>query len=66
MSQTHHSQAIAELVHEKSVEILEKRFSGYGGVIAVTKDGDYGTAYNTPRMARAVFSPEMSEPVAEI
>ena len=56
----------AQKAAEKSVEILEKRFSGYGGVIAVTKDGDYGTAYNTPRMARAVFSPEMSEPVAEI
>lgn len=51
---------------EKSVDILKKRFSGYGGVIVVTREGDYGMAYNTPRMARCVYTGEMTEPKAEI
>jgi beta-aspartyl-peptidase (threonine type) len=51
---------------EKSIRILKKRFSGYGGVILVTRDGDYGIAYNTPRMARAVYSKDLYEPWAEV
>jgi len=51
---------------EKSVDILKKRFLGYGGCIVVTKDGDYGIAYNTPRMARAVYTAQMSDPVAAV
>ncbi len=51
---------------ERSIAVLRKRFSGYGGVIAVTRRGDYGIAYNTPRMARAVYSAGMSSPLAEI
>lgn len=51
---------------EKSVNILKNRFSGYGGVVVITKDGDYGIAYNTPRMARAVYSQEMTEPWAAV
>jgi beta-aspartyl-peptidase (threonine type) len=51
---------------EKSIDILEKRFSGYGGVIVVTREGEYGIAYNTPRMARCVYTTEMAAPAAEI
>ncbi|MBU7018033.1 MAG: isoaspartyl peptidase/L-asparaginase [Theionarchaea archaeon] len=51
---------------EKSVDILRKRFSGYGGVIVVTIEGDYGIAYNTPRMARCVYTAEMDVPIAEV
>ncbi len=56
----------AQTSAEKAVDLLKERFSGYGGVIAVTRDGDYGIAYNTPRMARAVFSTEMREPAADV
>jgi len=56
----------AQKAAEKSVVILKERFSGHGGVIAITKEGDYGIAYNTPRMARAVFSQDLNEPIAKI
>lgn len=56
----------AQNAAEKSVTILRKRFSGYGGAIVITKDGDYGIAYNTPRMARCIYSTEMAEPIADI
>jgi beta-aspartyl-peptidase (threonine type) len=51
---------------EESVEILKNRFSGFGGAIVVTREGDYGIAYNTPRMARAVFAEGMEKPEADI
>ncbi|MBU6998913.1 MAG: isoaspartyl peptidase/L-asparaginase [Theionarchaea archaeon] len=51
---------------KKSVEILRDRFSGYGGAIVVTREGDYGSAYNTPRMARAVYAESMKKPEASI
>ena len=56
----------AQKAAEKSVAILKERFSGYGGVIAVTKEGDYGIAYNTPRMARCIYSADMDEPQAAV
>ncbi len=56
----------AQKAAEKAVVILKERFSGHGGVIAITREGDYGIAYNTPRMARAVFSQDLNEPIAEI
>jgi len=36
-----------------SMEILEVRGKGYGGVIMLSPEGDYGFAHNTPRMAFA-------------
>lgn len=56
----------AQKAAEKSVAILKERFSGYGGVIVVTKEGDYGIAYNTPRMARCVYNGTMDAPWAEV
>ncbi len=56
----------AQNAAEKAITILKERFSGYGGVIVVTKNGDYGIAYNTPRMARAVYSQTMEEPIVEV
>lgn len=56
----------AQKAAEKSVTILKERFSGYGGVIVVTKEGDYGIAYNTPRMARCIYSTNMDEPWAAV
>jgi beta-aspartyl-peptidase (threonine type) len=56
----------AQNAAEKSVDILKRRFSGYGGVIVVTRKGDYGIAYNTPRMARCRYAHTMAEPAADI
>ena len=56
----------AQKAAEKSIAILRNRFSGYGGVIVVTKDGEHGMAYNTPRMARAVYCKDMAEPQAHV
>ncbi|MBU7014380.1 MAG: isoaspartyl peptidase/L-asparaginase [Theionarchaea archaeon] len=56
----------AQKAVEESVEILKNRFSGYGGAIVVTREGDYGIAYNTPRMARAVYAKGMEKPEADV
>ena len=37
----------------KSMDVLLKRGEGYGGVIMISPDGEYGFAHNTPRMAFA-------------
>lgn len=56
----------AQNAAEKAIQILKKRFSGYGGAIVVTTQGDYGIAYNTPRMASAVYSPYMDVPLVNV
>ena len=38
---------------QSSIKILEQRVNGLGGVIAISKDGEYGLAHNTPKMAFA-------------
>ena len=39
-----------------SIDLLEKRVDGKGGVICIDFNGDPGFAYNTPYMARAIAS----------
>lgn len=56
----------AQKAAEMAISILEKKYSGYGGLIILTRKGDYGIAYNTPRMARALCTQGMDEPKAEI
>jgi beta-aspartyl-peptidase (threonine type) len=56
----------AQNAAEKAITILKERFSGYGGAIVVTRNGDYGIAYNTPRMARAIYSRDMEKPVVDV
>ncbi len=51
---------------QHGISILHSRVEGYGGVIVLTKDGKFGTAFNTPRMARAYMSDEMNEPVVVV
>jgi beta-aspartyl-peptidase (threonine type) len=36
-----------------AMDVLQTRAQGYGGVIMISPDGDYGFAHNTPRMAFA-------------
>lgn len=37
---------------QAGIQYLESRVNGLGGVIGISKKGEYGFAYNTPRMAR--------------
>jgi L-asparaginase / beta-aspartyl-peptidase len=36
---------------EKSIQILKTRANGLGGLIGISSSGEYGWAYNTPKMA---------------
>ncbi len=47
----------------EGIRILERKAGGYGGVIAVSKEGLIGIAYNTPRMARAFMTSTMNRAV---
>src|SRR3984893_14192765 len=40
---------------QDSIAYLHARLQGYGGIILLGPDGRYGIAYNTPRMAWAVY-----------
>lgn len=51
---------------EKALEQLHKKVDGFGGAIAMNKDGLIGVAYNTPRMARAYMSDKMNEPFVDV
>ncbi len=51
---------------EKALDQLHRKVDGFGGAIALNKDGAIGVAYNTPRMARAYMSDKMSEPFADV
>lgn len=41
-----------------AIHILAERVNGLGGLIAIAKNGDYGWAYNTPKMAFAYMDTE--------
>jgi beta-aspartyl-peptidase (threonine type) len=51
--------------HE-ALAILEKKVKGYGGVIALTPDGQIGVTYNTPRMAYGYLTSARRRPVVSI
>jgi beta-aspartyl-peptidase (threonine type) len=55
-----------QIAIEKALELLHRKVEGFGGVIALNKDGNIGVAFNTPRMARAYMSDMMSEPFADV
>ena len=38
---------------QMGIDFLAKKVNGLGGVIGINKNGEYGYAYNTPRMAMA-------------
>lgn len=48
---------------EKGIKILKEKADGYGGVIALNTKGEFGIAYNTPKMARAYINLEMNSPI---
>lgn len=51
---------------DQGIRLLAMKAEGLGGVILLNKDGNIGYAFNTPRMARAYRTSEMSELVVEV
>ncbi len=51
---------------EKGIQILSEKADGFGGVIVLNKNGEFGIAFNTPRMARAYINSNMSKPFIEV
>jgi beta-aspartyl-peptidase (threonine type) len=49
-------------VAERGIQILSDKADGNGGVIVLNTKGEFGIAYNTPRMARAFINSEMESP----
>lgn len=47
---------------ERGIKILAKKADGNGGVIVLNTQGEFGIAFNTPRMARAYINSEMNSP----
>ena len=50
----------------EAIDMLHERVGGLGGVIALTRTGQVGWAFNTPRMARGYIIEGMNQPVVEI
>jgi len=55
----------AEIASQQSVDILEQRVKGWGGIIIIDKNGQYGFAHNTSRMAFA-YANSAGEIIARI
>ncbi|MGA7160151.1 MAG: isoaspartyl peptidase/L-asparaginase [Bacteroidota bacterium] len=51
---------------KQSIQQLEKKADGFGGVIVLNKNGVPAVAFNTPRMARAYRTSEMNSDVVEV
>ena len=51
---------------EEALRILVRKVDGFGGVIALNRRGEVGLAHNTPRMARAYITADMSAPFVAV
>ncbi len=51
---------------ERGIELLQRKVSGHGGVIVLSASGEFGVAFNTPRMARGYRSSRMAAAVVEV
>jgi beta-aspartyl-peptidase (threonine type) len=51
---------------QAGIDILARKVQGFGGVIALSKTGAVGIAFNTPRMARGHMRSDMKSPVVEV
>ncbi len=56
----------AQQAAERGIDILLAKAEGYGGVIVLSADGNCGTSFNTPRMARAFMNESLNEPAVDI
>lgn len=61
-----HNGGDAVIGAQQSIQRLEKKAEGFGGVIVLNNKGIPGIAYNTPRMARAYRTSEMDSDVVEV
>jgi len=55
-----------EKAANEGIKVLARKAEGYGGVIALTRGGEIGVSFNTPRMARAYISSEMKVPFVAV
>lgn len=56
----------AQKAAQKGIQALTKKVKGLGGVITIDAQGQYGWAYNTPKMAYAYWNPETKHTHAAI
>ncbi len=61
-----HNGGDAAIGAQQSIQRLEKKAEGFGGVIVLNNKGTPAIAYNTPRMARAYRTSEMNSDVVEV
>lgn len=61
-----HNGGDAVIGAQQSIQRLEKKAEGFGGVIVLNNKGIPAVAYNTPRMARAYRTSEMNSDVVEV
>ena len=54
-----------QIAAQLAIDLMEQRVKGWGGVILIDKNGDYGFAHNTKKMAFA-FTDDSGEVVAKI
>jgi beta-aspartyl-peptidase (threonine type) len=47
---------------EEGISVLRAKVGGTGGIILITKGGGVGSAFSTPRFARAYLTSDMNEP----
>jgi beta-aspartyl-peptidase (threonine type) len=52
---------LPQWVADEAIHYLEERLNGHGGIILVDSSGRFGIAHNTPGMAWAVQSPEITQ-----
>jgi beta-aspartyl-peptidase (threonine type) len=51
---------------QQGIDLLKRKVDGYGGVIVMNHRGQFGIAFNTPRMARAYINMEMADPFVAV
>ncbi len=56
----------AQVSAEGSIQVLQDRVNGLGGIICLDFNGDIGIAFNTPRMARGYMAHHMDKPLVAI
>lgn len=57
-----HNGGDAQAAAEKGIDHLKRKVDGHGGVIVLNARGEFGVAFNTPRMVRAFRNASMSDP----
>lgn len=57
-----HNGGNAQLAAERGIDLLKRKVDGHGGVIVLNARGEFGVAFNTPRMVRAYRNESMSDP----